>query len=751
MQRLARRWRTVLGIAAVAASAHAERALAQANPCPPEDTPPIAATIVTPVATDFPYEIVPQLQPGDDYYTDRPKGTHVITALPPEPEVLCARWVRTKNSDKSASTDDFLQIQLGDLGERRVRAYVGYDTRALSVPNWLVNGFTDTGLEIDITEPDPNQEFALWRSKLSFGSGDTLVLGGNKAAGASFSGNQGSNYIVVLAVIGTPLPLPFGPVELDITSDFEFVLDLEALPPRPNVRISFSPASFAEQVSLLDDCTDFNDLISFIPRQNPENGIVIDFIDTHPFAEDRVGVTCRLTLLSDGEASGLYELTITAFTDPPPAAQQTPGELSSADFTTEGNNVRWVYDGTQDLGTCQFTSDPDSPPVTFEYVPTGTAEWDCCTWRFDGVDEVTSSIGQITFQNTATTLPPDADGDQILDPCDNCPGVANATPTCRGGSFGGQTCSSNADCTGGFCFTSGTCSAGSKGSPCHSDAQCGAGGRCSKDQEDLDADGRGDVCDNCPGVANANQANFDGDARGDACDPDDDDDGRPDGQDSAPKNPNACADTDGDGCDDCSSGSFDPAGDGPDDDGDGICNAGEGSANLTSTPSPPVNLGALDRGTTVTLTFSLLPPPTGVRSFATSFAIDDPASIVVESCDSALDASPLCPPGGSTVEMEAADLDPPRTQPFEIGSLTIRVANEAQAGATLRLVPPSGVIDGASQSLPLPELEIAQVPEPGVGASGLASALALAGLAATRRRSRGPARPCDPTRSRSSP
>ena len=50
--------------------------------------------------------------------------------------------------------------------------------------------------------------------------------------------------------------------------------------------------------------------------------------------------------------------------------------------------------------------------------------------------------------------------------------------------------------------------------------------------------------------------------------------GRFDGEvDSDDANPFVCRDRDGDNCDDCSNGQFDPADDGPDTDGDGACNA----------------------------------------------------------------------------------------------------------------------------------------------------------------------------------
>ncbi|MCP3980979.1 MAG: hypothetical protein GY716_16915, partial [bacterium] len=69
----------------------------------------------------------------------------------------------------------------------------------------------------------------------------------------------------------------------------------------------------------------------------------------------------------------------------------------------------------------------------------------------------------------------------------------------------------------------------------------------------------------------------------DAGDPDDDNDGVGDLQDPDPTNPNVCADTDNDTCDDCTNGvdGFGPqpdglpANDGLDTDSDGLCNAGD--------------------------------------------------------------------------------------------------------------------------------------------------------------------------------
>ena len=91
---------------------------------------------------------------------------------------------------------------------------------------------------------------------------------------------------------------------------------------------------------------------------------------------------------------------------------------------------------------------------------------------------------------------------------------------------------------------------------------------------DTDMDG----CDDCSSgmydVSN-DGTDFDNDGFCDAGDPDDDNDGALDGVDSNDANINVCSDTDGDGCDDCSSGTFDVTDDGLDTDSDGLCDAGD--------------------------------------------------------------------------------------------------------------------------------------------------------------------------------
>jgi len=84
-----------------------------------------------------------------------------------------------------------------------------------------------------------------------------------------------------------------------------------------------------------------------------------------------------------------------------------------------------------------------------------------------------------------------------------------------------------------------------------------------------------DTCDDCAVAMMSDPGNdgtdTDGDGACDLGDTDDDNDTVDDGSDSSPLDPNVCSDTDLDGCDDCSTGTFDVINDGADTDGDGVC------------------------------------------------------------------------------------------------------------------------------------------------------------------------------------
>ena len=146
------------------------------------------------------------------------------------------------------------------------------------------------------------------------------------------------------------------------------------------------------------------------------------------------------------------------------------------------------------------------------------------------------------------------------------------------------------------------------------DLVCGADDNCpndaNTDQIDTDNDGIGDACDDdddndgindadeitcgsdplnaastcevCDGVDNdlndgidEGYTDTDGDSMADCVDPDDDNDGVLDGDDNDPLDNFVCQDLDGDGCDDCASGTVDASNDGTDTDGDGLCDLGD--------------------------------------------------------------------------------------------------------------------------------------------------------------------------------
>jgi ACT domain-containing protein len=75
----------------------------------------------------------------------------------------------------------------------------------------------------------------------------------------------------------------------------------------------------------------------------------------------------------------------------------------------------------------------------------------------------------------------------------------------------------------------------------------------------------------CSATITVNDPDFDSDLIGDCTDPDIDGDGALNENDSDDYDEFVCSDTDGDGCEDCQSGTYDPANDGTDTDSDGIC------------------------------------------------------------------------------------------------------------------------------------------------------------------------------------
>jgi hypothetical protein len=107
---------------------------------------------------------------GREYYLDR---NYVITYLPDFLQM--ARMIMTANGDRSVSATRFLTLSLSHAAF----IYVAYDTRAVSVPNWLDVAFTKTDATIGVSESA--EVLALWQGY--FEAGD-VILGGNNAIGA---------------------------------------------------------------------------------------------------------------------------------------------------------------------------------------------------------------------------------------------------------------------------------------------------------------------------------------------------------------------------------------------------------------------------------------------------------------------------------------------------------------------------------------------------------------------------------------
>ena len=121
----------------------------------------------------------------------------------------------------------------------------------------------------------------------------------------------------------------------------------------------------------------------------------------------------------------------------------------------------------------------------------------------------------------------DADGDDIHDDVDNCPGMSNPDQADSDGNGVGDVCDI-VDTDGDGIPDDGDGSSIPGDAPCTGGETDDCDDNCPEtpnaDQADTDGDEVGDACDNCPDDDNADQANSDNDSLGDACDncPDDD-------------------------------------------------------------------------------------------------------------------------------------------------------------------------------------------------------------------------------------
>ena len=118
---------------------------------------------------------------GDTYYVDR---DFIVTKVPLELSNSC--WIKTANNDVSNKENDFLHFTLS----LKSRIYVGFDSRALNYPEWLVTNFYRIGKTIEVTADV--QKFDVWAMESEPG---LITIGGNNALGAE---NVNSMYVVLV-------------------------------------------------------------------------------------------------------------------------------------------------------------------------------------------------------------------------------------------------------------------------------------------------------------------------------------------------------------------------------------------------------------------------------------------------------------------------------------------------------------------------------------------------------------------------
>ncbi|MHC4442537.1 MAG: S8 family serine peptidase [Planctomycetota bacterium] len=252
------------------------------------------------------------------------------------------------------------------------------------------------------------------------------------------------------------------------------------------------------------------------------------------------------------------------------------------------------------------TDSNDNNPQVCADTDTDTCD-DCSTGSFDPANDGTDTDSDGICDSTDTCTDADGDGlgngdngnsgcvDPTTDSDDGNPNVCtnsdgDTCDDCSGGSFDPDNDGTDVDGDG-ICDFSDTCidvDGDGLGNGNNGNSGCVDPTTDSDDgNANVCADTDGDTCEDCSS-GNYDPANdgidMDSDGLCDAGDTcmDMDGDGLGNGDkgnsgcvnpttDSDDGNPNVCADTDGDTCEDCSGGSFDPANDGTDMDGDGIC------------------------------------------------------------------------------------------------------------------------------------------------------------------------------------
>jgi hypothetical protein len=129
---------------------------------------------------------VAHLDVGDEYYVDRP---YTVASLPSIYQNLT--WIKTANDDKYEQSEQFLSFTVN----QNVTAYIAYDHRASSPPDWITEHYTATGDAIGVSDTDASP-LELWACDFPAG---TITMGANLSEGAS---GAMAMYIVLLRGVG---------------------------------------------------------------------------------------------------------------------------------------------------------------------------------------------------------------------------------------------------------------------------------------------------------------------------------------------------------------------------------------------------------------------------------------------------------------------------------------------------------------------------------------------------------------------
>jgi hypothetical protein len=125
------------------------------------------------------------LQAGDPYYVDR---DYTLKSIPSPLDD--AVWIRTANDDKFSAEESYLSF----VTAGPVTLYVGFDPRALSLPDWL-EGWTATEARIEVAG-EVFRRFRVYRRDFEPGP---VTLGGTSARGVRWGSEGRSHYLVAVA------------------------------------------------------------------------------------------------------------------------------------------------------------------------------------------------------------------------------------------------------------------------------------------------------------------------------------------------------------------------------------------------------------------------------------------------------------------------------------------------------------------------------------------------------------------------